>query len=139
MIGKFVGGIIANSLAILTDAAHMFSDLTGFIISLISLFIARKPANTAMSYGYHRAEVIGAMASVILIWGLTAWLVTEATERIVKMDYTINGLVMLITAVLGLLTNLLMFNILHSGGHGHSHGGHECPSHGHKQEKKKLV
>lgn len=87
-----------------------------------------------MSYGYHRAEVIGAMASVILIWGLTAWLVTEATERIVKMNYEINGLVMLITAVLGLITNLLMFKILHSDGHGHSHGGHGH-SHGHSHQE----
>lgn len=46
MLGKLIGGLIANSLAILTDAAHMFSDLSGFLISLISLFIARRPANT---------------------------------------------------------------------------------------------
>ena len=46
MLGKLVGGLIANSLAILTDAAHMFSDLSGFLISLVSLYIARRPANT---------------------------------------------------------------------------------------------
>ena len=45
MIGKLIGGLIANSLAILTDAAHMFADLSGFLISLVSVFIARKPAN----------------------------------------------------------------------------------------------
>ena len=129
MLGKFTGGIIANSLAILTDAAHMFSDLSGFSISLISIYIARRPANTSMSFGYHRAEVIGAMASVILIWGLTVWLVTEATERIIKMDYEINGLIMLITAVAGLIANLIMFKILHADGHGHSHGGHGCSAH----------
>lgn len=45
MIGKLIGGLLANSLAILTDAAHMFADLSGFLISLISVFIAKKPAN----------------------------------------------------------------------------------------------
>ena len=56
-----------------------------------------------------------------MIWGLTAWLITEATERIIKMDY--DSLIMMITAITGVLTNVLMFRILHSDGNGNSHGG----------------
>lgn len=82
MIGEFFGGFLANSLAILTDATHLLSDLTGFLISIFSIWIGRKRASITMSYGYHRAEVIGALASVILIWGLTLVLIYEAVIRL---------------------------------------------------------
>ena len=82
MIGEFVGGILANSLAILTDATHLLTDLAGFIISILSIWIGKKSASNTMSYGYHRAEVLGALASVVLIWGLTIGLVYEAVIRI---------------------------------------------------------
>lgn len=49
------GGILSGSLAIMTDAAHLFSDFTGFVISLFALWFARKPATTRMSFGFHRA------------------------------------------------------------------------------------
>lgn len=71
MAVEIVGGFLANSIAIMTDAAHMFSDLSGFAIAIASLFIAARPASPIMSYGYHRAEIIGALMSVALIWGLT--------------------------------------------------------------------
>ena len=61
LIGEIVGGMLSGSLAILSDAAHMFSDLTGFFISIFSVWIARKPASENLSFGYHRAEVIGAL------------------------------------------------------------------------------
>lgn len=59
-----------------------------------------------MSYGYHRAEIVGALGSMIFIWGITAWLVYEAVERIINPE-GINGLLMLIIAILGFLFNLL--------------------------------
>jgi Co/Zn/Cd efflux system component len=78
MIVEIVGGLLADSLAIMTDAAHMFSDISGFMISILALWIARMPASNTMSFGYHRAEIVGALCSVLLIWGLTIWLVYEA-------------------------------------------------------------
>lgn len=65
---QVVGGIFAGSLAILSDAAHMFSDFSGFMISIFSIWMGQKPASKLMSFGYHRAEVIGALASIVLIW-----------------------------------------------------------------------
>jgi len=82
MGAEIVGGVIANSLAILTDAAHMFSDFCGFFISIASIQIGRRPSTKTHSYGYHRAEIIGALVSVVLIWGLTIWLLVEAVERL---------------------------------------------------------
>ena len=134
MLAEVVGGVLANSLAIMTDAAHLFSDLSGFFISIFSLWLARKPSTKDLSYGYHRAEVIGALASVIIIWGLTIWLVYEAIDRIINQNFTIDKYFMLGTACFGLLCNLVMGKILHSGhghGHGHDHGHDHGHGHGH--------
>ena len=71
---EIIGGLIAHSLAILTDAAHLFSDLAGIGISIFAIWIGQKKASSEFSYGWGRAEVVGALASTILIWGLTVWL-----------------------------------------------------------------
>ena len=57
--------------AILTDAAHMLSDLSGFFVSLIALHLSKRSATLRFSYGYHQVEVLGAMISVVLIWFMT--------------------------------------------------------------------
>jgi len=78
MATEVVGGFLANSLAIMADAAHLFSDVSGFFISIFSIWISTLPNDNRMTYGYSRAETLGALASVMLIWGLTLWLVYEA-------------------------------------------------------------
>jgi zinc transporter 2 len=128
LIVELIGGIIANSLAIISDAAHLFSDLSGFMISIIALWIGQKKANSKYTFGYYRAEVIGALISVITIWILTFMLVQEAIERLIQ-PTKINAPVMLLTAVFGLVCNIAMMKVLHSGP-GHSHGHGSC-SHGH--------
>ena len=55
----------------MTDASHMLSDFASFLISLFALWVARRPATQKMSFGYHRAEVMGAVCSVLVIWVLT--------------------------------------------------------------------
>ena len=111
MIIELVGGYIASSLAIMTDAAHLLSDLSGFLISIVSLYIATRPANPELTYGYHRAEVVGALASVLIIWVLTVWLVTEAIGRLIQPS-EINAGIMLSISILGLVFNLIMAKIL---------------------------
>ena len=84
MTAEIIGGYISNSLAIMTDAAHLLSDLLGFIISICALLIGQYAPTNHLSYGYHRAEIIGALTSIILIWGLTAWLIYEAIKRLIN-------------------------------------------------------
>ena len=107
MTGELIGGIISGSLAILTDAAHIFSDILGFSISIVSLHITRRPASTSMSYGFYRAEVLGALASIVLIWGLMIWLLAEAILRLID-PTPVDGLIMLIIACGGLAANIIM-------------------------------
>jgi cation diffusion facilitator family transporter len=128
LIAELIGGVIANSLAILSDAAHLSSDLSGFIISLFSLYIGKKNPNNKYTFGYYRAEVIGALGSVITIWVLTGILLKEAFDRLINPS-EINAGVMLITSIFGLICNLAMFKVLHSGHHHH----HDC-SHGNKND-----
>ncbi len=111
MIIEFIGGWIAGSLAVMTDAAHLLSDLSGFLISMFSLYIALRPANFKLTYGYHRAEVIGALSSILIIWVLTAWLIGQAFYRLYN-PQPIQGLIMTAIACCGLIFNLIMSKIL---------------------------
>jgi zinc transporter 2 len=113
MLIEFFGGYFSGSMAIMTDAAHLLSDFSGFVISMISVWLGTKEANRRLSFGFHRAEVIGALASVILIWALTLVLVLEAIDRVIHPVY-VDGKIMLITAALGLVFNLIMVKVLHS-------------------------
>jgi solute carrier family 30 (zinc transporter), member 2 len=126
MGGEVVGGIISGSIAIMTDAAHMLSDVAGFTISYVAIYLAKRPASHFLSYGFHRAEILGALASIMLIWGLIIWLFVEAIKRIIDTDLIeIDGEIMLITACVGLACNFLSLLTLHfCGGHDHHHHGH---------------
>uniref|UniRef100_A0A0K0FM56 Zinc transporter 2 n=1 Tax=Strongyloides venezuelensis TaxID=75913 RepID=A0A0K0FM56_STRVS len=120
---EFAGGIIANSLAIMTDAFHMVSDLAGFMISIIALRMARKKPTNDFSFGFYRAEMIGALASIILVWILTISLLITAIIRIYNNDYEVEADTMLITAGASVVFNVIMMLILHFGHQPHSHFG----------------
>lgn len=152
MIAEAVGGILSNSLAIATDAAHLLTDFASFMISLFAIWIAGRPSTQRMSFGWYRAEVIGALASVIMIWVITGILVYLAIERVIVGQYEVDAKIMLITSALAILVNLIIGIQLGIGGHGHSHGGglghsHGVSGHGHshngpaktKEEKKQLT
>ncbi|KAG5894775.1 hypothetical protein JTB14_005211 [Gonioctena quinquepunctata] len=107
MIAEVVGGYLAGSLAIMTDAAHLFSDFIGFLISLMAIWVGRKPASKDMTFGYYRAEVIGALLSVLTIWLLAAIFSTLAINRIYNESYEIEANTMIIIASLGLAVNIV--------------------------------
>lgn len=112
---EFAGGILSGSLSILTDAAHMFSDVAGFMISFFSIYISQNKATFDKSMGYHRAEIIGALLSIFLIWGLLGWLNYEATMRIITPpEEKINAEVMLICACIGFSCNIINFCALNA-------------------------
>ena len=111
---EFVGGVWAHSLAIMTDAAHLLSDLAGFVISIIALQYAKQAANNSYTFGYYRAEIVGAFLSIMIIWILTILLLCESIGRVFDVHHQIDGKIMLITASIGLVFNLIMVYILHS-------------------------
>ncbi|XP_032528955.1 proton-coupled zinc antiporter SLC30A2-like isoform X2 [Danaus plexippus] len=129
MIGEIVGGYLSNSLAIATDAAHLLTDFASFMISLFSLWVASRPATRRMPFGWYRAEVIGALTSVLLIWVVTGILLYMAVQRVIYKSFEIDATVMLITSAVGVAVNLVMGLTLHQ--HGHSHGGQAGHGHSH--------
>ncbi|KAG9347562.1 hypothetical protein JZ751_005130, partial [Albula glossodonta] len=122
MIGEVIGGYLAHSLAIMTDAAHLLTDFGSMMVSLFSLWISSRPPTKTMNFGWHRSEILGALASVLSIWIVTAVLVYLAIERIVRNDYEIEGHVMLITSGCAVGVNIIMAYILHHSTTFHSHG-----------------
>ncbi|XP_063080230.1 proton-coupled zinc antiporter SLC30A2-like [Engraulis encrasicolus] len=130
MIGEVIGGYAAHSLAIMTDAAHLLTDFTSILVSLFSLCISSRPPSKAMTFGWHRSEILGALLSALSIWAVTAVLVFIAIQRILNDDYEIHTGIMIITSGCAVGVNILMALILHQSGssHGHSHSG---LSHGH--------
>ncbi|XP_027335030.1 metal tolerance protein 1-like isoform X1 [Abrus precatorius] len=126
---EVVGGIKANSLAILTDAAHLLSDVAAFAISLFSLWAAGWEATPRQSYGFFRIEILGALVSIQLIWLLAGILVYEAIDRIIAGPKSVDGFLMFLVAAFGLVVNIIMALLLgHDHGHGHDGHGH---GHGH--------
>ncbi|KAB5574609.1 hypothetical protein PHYPO_G00210980 [Pangasianodon hypophthalmus] len=137
MIGELVGGYIANSLAIMTDALHMLTDLVGIVVSLLALWLSAKPPTHTFNFGLHRLEVMSAGISVLLIYILTGVLLNEAVQRTLHPDFTIDGDVMLITAAVGVAVNLIMGFLLNQSGHLHSHAHSHSHSAGHAHSQRR--
>ncbi|KAL8207879.1 hypothetical protein R6Q57_007291 [Mikania cordata] len=129
------GGIKAHSLAILTDAAHLLSDVAAFAISLFAVWTSGWEATPRQSYGFFRIEILGTLVSIQIIWLITGILVYEAIDRLLHGAVEIEGSLMFGIASFGLVVNILMMFIL---GHGHDHGhhghGHQHHDHGHNEE-----
>nr|XP_044625989.1 zinc transporter 2 isoform X2 [Equus asinus] len=121
MIGEVIGGYLAHSLAIMTDAAHLLTDFASMLISLFSLWMSSRAATKTMNFGWQRAEILGALLSVLSIWVVTGILVYLAVERLISGDYEIEGGTMLITSGCAVAVNIIMGLTLHQSGHGHSH------------------
>lgn len=142
MAVELVGGFLAGSLAIMTDAAHLASDVCGFLVSLFALYLAERKPTITLSYGFKRAEIIGAILNVMIIWFLTGVLIWEAIRRTQSIldrsrSEIVDGKLMFAVACFGLLANVTLLAVLghdHShgpgGGHGHSHGGGHGNAHG---------
>ncbi|KAK4400233.1 Metal tolerance protein A2 [Sesamum angolense] len=131
---EVAGGIKANSLAILTDAAHLLSDVAAFAISLFSLWAAGWEANPRQSYGFFRIEILGALVSIQLIWLLAGILVYEAILRLIHDIGEVKGFLMFLVSAFGLLVNIIMALLLghdHGHGHSHDHGHGHAHDHGH--------
>jgi zinc transporter 2 len=144
MVIELVYGILAHSLALITDAAHMLTDVGAMSMSLMAIQLAKKSANKKYTFGWHRAEVIGAFGSVLTIWALVGVILYEGTQRIYDFymcNYNttpadcegVDGKTMLIVGGAGFGINILVAIVLGFGGagHTHSHGGGDDHGHSH--------
>ena len=101
---EVVGGLAFGSLALLADAAHMGSDVVGLVVALVAERLARRPATTRHSYGWRRAEVLGALANAVTLLVVVGWIVYEAVRRLPN-PQPVEGGPVLVIATLGLAVN----------------------------------
>jgi cobalt-zinc-cadmium efflux system protein len=111
MAGEVVAGILASSLALLSDAAHMLTDAAALALSLTAARLAARPAAGSMTYGLGRAEILSAQANGVTLLVLAVLIVYGAITRLASPP-AVNGTVMLCVGVAGVAVNLLVARIL---------------------------
>lgn len=112
MLVEVVGGWLSGSLALLADAGHMLTDAGALGLSLLSAWIALRPASESKTYGYQRWEILAALINGAALFGIAAWVIVEAIQRI-HHPQPIRAQLFLIVAAGGLLVNLISLRILH--------------------------
>ena len=118
LVVEAVGGWLAGSLALLADAGHMLTDVGALGLSLLTAWIARRPASDEKTYGYQRWEILAALVNGTALFGIAGWVVVEAIHRLDQPPPVRVGL-FLSVAVAGLVVNLVSLRILH-GTHQHN-------------------
>jgi len=149
---EVTGGLISHSLAILTDAAHLFADLASFVVAIFATQLASLPASSKHTYGLKRAEALAALFSVFSLVIVTFGLALEALRRLYMLYFMdaedvdpVDGKVMSIIAGLGVCVNLALAAVLgehhvhggqiHAHDHSHGHGHEHAASHGDDDDK----
>jgi cobalt-zinc-cadmium efflux system protein len=103
---EFVGGWLTNSLALLSDAVHMLTDVASLTLGLFALWVAHRPPSPNKTFGYHRAEILAALANGVALCLVVAFIVHEAIDRL-STEHRVDTTGMLIIAGIGLVVNLL--------------------------------
>jgi len=119
LVVQVVGGILSGSLALLADAGHMASDLIGLVVALVAAVVAARPATDRQTYGYRRAEVLGALVNGVILIVVAVSVAAAAVGRLVTGSegeaHEVQGVPMLVVAVLGLLANVAAALVLRGG------------------------
>ncbi|MDZ7773249.1 MAG: cation diffusion facilitator family transporter [Balneolaceae bacterium] len=111
-LAEFVGGILSGSLALLSDALHNLSDTASLAISLVARKISGREANRRKTFGYRRAEIIGAFINLVTLVLIALFLIKEGVERFYN-PQPIDGMVMFVVAIVGLLGNVITALLLY--------------------------
>lgn len=118
MLVEAAGGYLSGSLALLADAGHMLTDVGAIGLSLLTAWIARRPADQSKTYGYLRWEILAALINGAALIGIAAWVVIEAIGRLGS-PREINAGMFVVIAALGLVVNLIGLYLLHGSHRGH--------------------
>jgi cobalt-zinc-cadmium efflux system protein len=115
---ELVAGFLTNSLALLSDAGHMISDVGAMTLSLFAFRMARRPATHQSTYGFHRMEILAALFNGLALWLIVGMIFAAAFNRFFNPP-VVESFGMMIVAIIGLLVNIAAAAILH-GGHRHN-------------------
>ena len=112
---EFIGGYFSNSLALMTDAVHMLTDIGALGLGLVTLWISQRPATAGKTFGYLRAEILGAFLNGIFLWLLVAFIWIEAAHRLHTPE-NVDALPVMGIAVIGLAVNVFSAWMTHQAG-----------------------
>jgi cobalt-zinc-cadmium efflux system protein len=115
---ELIGGFLTNSLALLSDAGHMLSDIAALALSLFAFRIAKRPATVSSTYGYHRAEILAALFNGLTLWLIVGVIFAAAYNRFLDPP-AVKSYGMMIVASLGLVVNIVAGAVLY-GSHHHN-------------------
>ena len=111
---EIVGGFWVNSVALIADGVHMLTDSIALLIAWWGFHVAQRPATDQMTFGYQRTQILTAFVNGAVLLLISAGIVAMAIERIINPQEVL-GREMFIIAIIGLVINLIVFSILHSG------------------------
>ena len=114
---EIIGGVLSGSLALLSDSVHNLSDTISIIMSYTANKIAQKPKNIRKTFGYKRAEILAAFINSGILFLISLFLIFEAYKRL-KSPEMINGNMMIIVALIGLIANFISVYLLEKESHG---------------------
>ncbi|MFF9198964.1 cation diffusion facilitator family transporter [Streptomyces sp. SBR177] len=114
MVVEIVGGLVADSLALIADAAHMATDAVGLAMALLAIHFANRPPAGNRTFGYARAEILAALANCLLLLGVGGYVLYEAIQRFLEPAETRGGLAITF-AVIGLVANIVSLSLLMRG------------------------
>ena len=120
-VTELVGGYLTGSLALLSDAVHMLTDIAALCLGLLTLWISTRPASSAKTYGYLRAEILGALLNGLFLWLLVVFIWIEAIGRL-RNPRPVSGLGVMAVAIVGIGVNAFsawMTSTDTPGGHKH--------------------
>ena len=112
MVAEIIGGLLSGSLALLADAAHMFTDAAAIGLALFAMWLSGRPASVERTFGFHRTEVLAALVNALSLWLIAGWIFFEAFRRLSEPP-EVQGPLMLIVGAIGLAVNIVVVLILH--------------------------
>ena len=114
MVVQIVGGVLADSLALIADAAHMATDALGLGMALLAIHFANLPPSGNRTFGYARAEILAALANCVLLLGVGGYVLYEAIQRFLTPADTSGGMTIVFGAI-GLVANMISLTLLVRG------------------------
>ena len=114
LIAEVIGGVLTGSLALISDAAHMFTDGAALAVALAAVRIGKRPADAKRTYGYYRFEILAAAFNAVLLFLVAVYVLYEAFERF-QTPQAIESTGMVIVASIGLVVNLVSMRLLSGG------------------------
>lgn len=114
LVAEIIGAFVFNSLALLSDAAHMFTDCAALAIALAAIKIGQRPADEARTFGYRRFEILAAAFNALLLFAVAGYVLWEGVNRFLE-PAEVQSTGMLAIATIGLLVNIVAMRLLAAG------------------------